>query len=110
MTTKSATQINKALTRLFNKHRIVFWFDDKDELRKDFEVVEIDDVEKIEINNDDFAIKWRILREKPKQKFLLFRVGPEPKYLDNWLLDVQLAHRVFSTDQATIWLTELGLP
>ena len=110
MSSKSVEQINKALNRLFSKHRIVFWFDDKDELRKDFDAVDLDGVEIIEITDNEFSIKWRVLREQPKQKFLMFRVGPEPEYLDNWLLDVQLAHRVFSTDQATIWLTELGLP
>ena len=78
MSSKSVEQINKALNRLFSKHRIVFWFDDKDELRKDFDAVDLDGVEKIEITDNEFSIKWRVLREQPKQKFLLFRVGPEP--------------------------------
>ena len=51
-----------------------------------------------------------MLREKPTEKFLLYREDNEPvNPVDNWLLDVQLAHYVFSDDQVTIWAQELGL-
>src|SRR5690606_16791568 len=39
----------------------------------------------------------------------LYREGPQPADIDNWLLDVQLAHDEFRTDQASIWLSELEL-
>ena len=85
-------QVTEALTHLFQKHRIVFWYDDKQELRKDFESVQLDGVEKVEINENEFQLKHRMLREQPEQNFLLFKDGPQPEPLDNWLLDVQLAH------------------
>ena len=44
-------RINQALNRLFDKHRIIFWYDVKKELRADFESLELDGVEKVEINN-----------------------------------------------------------
>ena len=102
-------QINYALSRLFDKHRIVFWYDTKQELRSDFEAVSIPDVEKLEIANNEYGLKHRILREAPEQKFLLYKEGPQPEDLDNWLLDVQLAHGEFRTDQVAIWLSELEL-
>ena len=102
-------RIAQALSRLFEKHRIVFWYDAKSELRADFETVALEDVEKIEIANNEFGIKHRILREQPEDKFLLYRDGPQPEDLDNWLLDVQLAHGEFRTDQVAIWLAELDL-
>ncbi|ABM17665.1 BREX-1 system phosphatase PglZ type A [Marinobacter nauticus] len=102
-------QINYALSRLFDKHRIVFWYDTKQELRGDFEAVSIPDVEKLEIANNEYGLKHRILREAPEQKFLLYKEGPQPEDLDNWLLDVQLAHGEFRTDQVAIWLSELEL-
>ena len=49
------------------------------------------------------------MREQPEQKFLLYREGPQLADLDNWLLDVQLAHGEFRTDQLEIWLSELEL-
>lgn len=102
-------QINYALSRLFDKHRVVFWYDTKQELRGDFEAVSIPDVEKAEIANNEYGLKYRILRESPEQKFLLYKEGPQPEDLDNWLLDVQLAHGEFRTDQVAIWLSELEL-
>lgn len=107
---KSSEQINRALTRLFDKHRIIFWYDDQSELRRDFDAIDIEGVEKVVVHNNEFALKYRMLREQADRRFLVYREGPEPPPIDNWLLDVQLSGEVFSTDQATIWLTELGLP
>ncbi|SDN62661.1 BREX-1 system phosphatase PglZ type A [Vreelandella arcis] len=102
-------QIETALSRLFEKHRIIFWYDTKRELRSDFERVSLPDVEKLEVANNEYGLKYRILREAPEQKFLLYQEGPQPADLDNWLLDVQLTHGEFSTDQVAIWLSELEL-
>lgn len=102
-------QIARALERLFDKHRIVFWYDAKQELRDDFDALALADVEKLVLTNNEYGIKYKMLREAPEQKFLLYREGPQPADLDNWLLDVQLAHGEFRTDQAAIWLSELEL-
>lgn len=102
-------RIALGLANQFDKHRIVFWYDAERDFREAYESVSIPGVEKIEIDNNEFGLKHRILREAPKQKFLLYKHGPEPEQLENWLLDVQLAHGVFRTDQAAIWLAELGL-
>lgn len=102
-------RIAQALTKLFNRYRIVFWYDAKQELRDDFEALSLPGIEKLELTNNEFGIKYRILRERPEQKFLLYRNGPQPDELDNWLLDVQLAHGEFRTDQVAIWLSELEL-
>lgn len=103
-------RIAKGLERLFDEHRIVFWYDDKQEMGQVFEELSLDGVEKIAVQNDEFQVKYRILRQEPKQKFLIYRDGPEPEMIDNWLLDVQLASTVFAADQVAMWLSELGLP
>ena len=102
-------RIAQALTKLFDRHRIVFWYDAKQELRDDFEALQLHGVEKLELINNEYGIKYKLLREQPEQKFLLYREGPQPADLDNWLLDVQLAHGEFRTDQVAIWLSELEL-
>jgi uncharacterized protein (TIGR02687 family) len=104
-----SSRIAQALTKLFDRHRIVFWYDAKQELRDDFEALSLPGVEKLELTNNEYGIKYRLLREQPEQKFLLYREGPQPADLDNWLLDVQLAHGEFRTDQVAIWLSELEL-
>lgn len=97
------------LKRLFHKHRIIFWYDAKKELRSDFEALDLPDVNKIELDNNEFGVKHRILRQEPAAKFLLYHKGPQPDDLDNWLLDILLAHGEFRTDQASIYLGELAL-
>ncbi|MBL7174167.1 MAG: BREX-1 system phosphatase PglZ type A [Desulfobacteraceae bacterium] len=101
--------IQEPLLRLFKRHRIVFWYDAKRELRSDFEALDLPDVKKIELSHNAFGVKHRVLREEPDVKFLLYREGPQPDDMDNWLLDVVLAHGEFRTDQASIYLGELGL-
>jgi len=102
-------RIAQALEKLFSKHRIVFWYDAARELRHEFESLALDDIRSLEIRNNEFFLKYHILREQPQQKFLLYNEGPQPADLDNWLLDVQLAHAEFRTDQAALWLSELDL-
>ena len=103
------TKIQEPLLRLFKKHRIVFWYDAKKELRSDFEALELPDVKKIELNNNEFGVKHRILRQESDANFLLYYEGPQPDDLENWLLDVLLAHGDFRTDQTSIYLGELAL-
>ncbi|MFW5735163.1 MAG: hypothetical protein ACOCWR_08895, partial [Oceanidesulfovibrio sp.] len=75
-------EIEQALTRIFERHRIVFWYDDRRELRSEFEAVTLPDVEKLIVDNHEFGIKYRVLREQPRQKFLLYHEGPPPDDLD----------------------------
>jgi len=103
-------RIQQALVRLFAKHRVVFWYDDKQELRDEFDALSIEGVEKVEIQNNEFGLKHRLLREAPKQSFLVYKEDKQPEPLQNWLLDVELANTTFRTDQVAIWLSELELP
>lgn len=104
-----SNRIASALAALFEKHRIVFWYDAKKELRADFEAVGLQGVTKLEIANNEYALKYRMLREEPEQRFLLYHEGPQPEDLQNWLLDVLLANGEFRTDQVGLWLSELEL-
>lgn len=104
-----SSRISTALMAFFEKYRVVFWYDAKKELRAEFEAVSLIDVVKLEINNNEYGLKYRILREEPNQKFLLYHEGPQPEDLQNWLLDVLLAYGEFRTDQVGIWLAEMEL-
>ena len=103
-------RIAASLLQLFEEQRIVFWYDTDRDMRAEFNAVDLPGVTKLEIANNEFGLKYRILRQEPKGRFLLFKDGPEPEMVDNWLLDLQLASAVFKADQAAIWLAELGLP
>ena len=103
-------RITASLKRHFEEHRIVFWYDAARDMREDFDDIELADVTKVEIANNQFGLKYRMLRLEPKTKFLVYHDGPEPANVANWLLDLQLATAVFKADQAGFWLEELGLP
>ncbi len=103
-------RIEEALQRLFQKHRVVFWYDEKQELTDQFLSIELPGVEKQEIKNNEFEIKYRILKEKPDRKFLLYFRKAQPNLTDNWLLDIELSNYVFQTDQQALYLQELELP
>ncbi len=65
--------IEESLINLFESNRIVFWHDYKNEMRDDFLAIEIDNVEKVEVKNDEYYLKYKILREQSKQKFLIYK-------------------------------------
>lgn len=105
-------RINAGLMRLYEDqgYRIVFWYDAARDLRAAFDAVDLPGVIKLEIANNEFGLKYRMLRQDPKARFLLYKDGPEPLPPENWLLDVQLASAVFRADQAAIWMADLGIP
>lgn len=102
-------KITVALIKLFNKHRVIFWYDEKEELTEQYKEVILDDVTKIHVQRNEFAIKHIINKQNPTGKFLLYFTGEKPANEDNWLLDMELAHQVFHTDQEAMWLQEMGL-
>ena len=46
------SRITQALAKLFGRHRIVFWYDGKQELRNDFEALELPGIRKVELTNN----------------------------------------------------------
>lgn len=98
------------LAKQFESHRVVFWYDPSSEFSDQLDVMP-DEVTLIRASEyNDFAIKYRLLTEEPKKKFLVYYEKDEPEYEDNWLLDIQLANTVFRTDKESILLSDLDLP
>ena len=104
------SKVQEALIKRFENHRIIFWYDEKKELTEQFQELSIEGVEKIQVEGNEFSIKNLINKQKPKDKFLLYFEGPKPVNEENWLLDMELAHHIFHTDQEAMFLQEIGLP
>jgi hypothetical protein len=68
-----------------------------------------DNIEKLVIDNNEFGIKYRVLKLNPNDKFLIYSPTNAPFNEDNWLLDLNIAHYVFSADRASLILQSLGL-
>jgi uncharacterized protein (TIGR02687 family) len=103
------TQIKETLTSYFEDKRIVFWYDEKKQFKEDFDELEIPNVKKIVLENNEFGVKYKVLREEPTQRFLIYKAGKRPEDIQNWLLDVLLANQEFKTEQTALWLTDLNL-
>ena len=108
----SAPKIQAALEKAFAQRRIIFWYDETTEWWPEFDAIQIPGVEKVSVQKNEFAIKYRISREAPQQKFLLyFRGQKQPEDNDNWLLDqLQSYGPSFSPDRASLALIDAGLP
>ena len=102
-------KIAEALQKRFEEHRVIFWYDEKEEFTEQFGEMELPGVEKIQVQNNEFEVKHIITRQKPDTRFLLYFTGPKPANEENWLLDLELACYLFHTDREAMYLQELGL-
>ena len=103
------SKIEEALIKRLDDHRVIFWYDEKAELQEQFDELDIDGLEKIQVEGNEFEVKYIINKQKPKGKFLLYFNGAKPANEENWLLDMELAHHVFHTDREAMVLQEIGL-
>lgn len=107
----SVETIKKALRRIFDDkdEQIVIWYDDEGGFRERFEALELEGVEKLEIDRNTFWIKHRIYYEAPQNKYLIYTPEPKPSPKENWLLDVALSCYEFKADESSINIQEMGL-
>lgn len=103
-------KVQAALEKLFQQHRLVFWYDDNAEMTALFESLQIQDVEKMIIENNEFTLKHRLLIEQPKQRFLVYQPKTKPIDNENWLLDLLLSNYEFHTEASSLYLQDLELP
>lgn len=100
----------EALKRRFDASRLVFWKDESGGAREEAEALAGElGVEFVAVENNEFGLKDRLIREEPETAFLVYRAGPLPANEENWLWDLELANQVFDADRATLVAHELGL-
>ena len=102
-------KIKEALLKRFKDHRVIFWYDEKEELTEHFSELNIPEITKIHVQSNEFEVKHILTKQEPNNKFLLYFKGTKPSNEENWLLDMELAHHVFHTDQEAMFLQEIGL-
>ena len=101
--------IQQRLKTIFQTQRLVFWYDDNEALKNEFNEIDIDDVTKLEIDNNEFGIKRQLLSLQPTDKFLIYSPTTAPQDEDNWLLDLNIANHMFSADKTSLILQNIGL-
>jgi uncharacterized protein (TIGR02687 family) len=103
-------RIHDSLQSVFQRHRLVFWYDATSEWADTFEAFTIDGVEKIKVVANEFGTKVRVIRANPHVKFLLYFPTSRPADAENWLLDLLLQGHEYKADRASLAIQEIGLP
>ncbi|MEP4076998.1 BREX-1 system phosphatase PglZ type A [Haloferula sp.] len=102
--------IEKGIVGLFERHRIVFWYDAAAGWKTECAKLDLEGVTKLHVANNELGVKLRIIRDEPDEKFLLYFASSRPLDEENWLLDVLLAQGEFHADRASLNLQQIGLP
>ena len=102
-------QLKEQLTKIFEKKRLVIWYDRNSEFSESVRDHLPEGVELLRVENNEFGIKARIHTEKEK-RFLIYSNMPKPDPQENWLLEVVVAGHEFSAEKVALWLQDLGLP
>ena len=105
----SVAAVRPHLERRFEVQRVVFWHDPEGEYTADLDTLDLEGVQTVRVNNDEYAVKNRLLHQEPKSKFLVYRSGAVSTGIGNWLLDLELAYGVFTADRTSLVQQELGL-
>jgi len=80
------SEFQAALLKKFQDHRVVFWYDEKNELREQFDELDIAGIEKIHVTGNEFQVKYQVNVTNPKTQHLLYFSAPKPANEENWLL------------------------
>ncbi|OZG57437.1 PglZ domain-containing protein [Bifidobacterium myosotis] len=101
---------------VYGEGRVVFWHDEHGEFVDLLDEIAgpqaadeaLRDVEVVRLERNPFAIKHRILLERPTTKFLVYLTGKLPADEDNWMLDLELAYGpMFTADRLSMIVNEL---
>lgn len=105
----STASVRPHLQRRFEVHRIVFWHDPDGQHSEELNDLDLSEVQILQVANNEYAVKHRILREATDGKFLIYRSGRIPTGTENWLLDLELAYGVFTADRTALIAQDLEL-
>lgn len=104
-------RIHDSLQRIFQRHRLVFWYDAAGEWEKTFSAYPDEGVTRLTVAGNEFGAKVRMVRDpNPEARFLIYVPTARPADADNWLLDLLLQGYEYKADKASLALQEAGLP
>lgn len=105
----SDIRIHFSLQDLFQRQRLIFWYDAAGEWRKSFDGFESVGVEKRVVQGNDFGTKVAVLAADNHARFLLYVPSARPPDGENWLLDLLRQGHEFKADRASLAVQEVGL-
>ncbi len=104
-------RIHDSLQRVFQRHRLVFWYDATGEWAETFAAFSDESVTKLTVASNEFGAKVRVIRDpNPEARFLIYLPTARPADANNWLLDLLLQGYEYKADKASLALQDVGLP
>ena len=52
--------IIEALAVRFEDHRVIFWYDEKSSFTEDFQHFDLENIEKVHVQGNEFEVKYRL--------------------------------------------------
>ena len=65
-------RISDALKKLFDRHRIVFWYDEGATMYDIFQSLDLEGVSKLEIDGNAFSLKYNMVVANPDSRFIVY--------------------------------------
>lgn len=104
-------RIHDSLQRVFQRHRLVFWYDATGAWAETFKGYPDAAVARLTVAGNEFGTNVCIVRDSnPEAKFLIYVPTARPADADNWLLDLLLQGYEYKADKASLALQDVGLP
>lgn len=104
-------KIQSVLSELIDRKRLIFWYDEGEQMNEFVSTLEIPGVEILILNQNAFTLKHRILTgEQPERGFIVYSQEARPEDEDNWLLDLEVQSILFSADMGSLYAAECGIP
>lgn len=106
-----ASALADGLRELLTRARLVTWLDQGREYTDQVDEVAalVPDAQLITVDHNEFATKLRVLRDQPKDAFILYRPGDLPPLDTDLLADIRCGYPAFSADASSMLARELDL-
>lgn len=93
----------------YEKRRIIFWEDQQEEFKDDWDSIELKDVKLQELTNDNqFYVKHLLEAENLDSSYLIYS-NLDLQSEDNWLLDMVLYAQTFKASRIDLIMNELQI-
>src|SRR5699024_12276854 len=93
----------------YEKRRIIFWEDQQEEFKDDWDSIELTDVKLQELTNDNqFYVKHLLEAEDLDSSYLIYS-NLDLQSEDNWLLDTVFYSHIFKSRRITLIMNVLQI-
>lgn len=107
---ESVKRLHDTLLQVFQRQRLVFWYDPENQWFEAFDSFHGEGIKKIKVDGTEFGTKVTIHRDPdPHACYLLYFPSARPNDAENWLLDLLLQGHEYKADRASLALQEVGL-